>query len=113
MATSNESISRQYSKTFKAFIACMNIAKKGKTFIFVHPNFVAVDIKTWRALKAAKDVPHIVYDEVSEITPKQWDDLDKAIKKAGFPKPEVHSTSLGPNYFHRNYIPEPTEKPEI
>lgn len=113
MAIKTDSNFRQYSKTFKVFIACMNIAKKGKTFIFVHPNFVAVDIKTWRELKAAKDMPHIVYDEASEVTPKQWDDIDKALKKANFPKPEVHSTTLGPNYFHRNYIQKPIEKPEI
>lgn len=72
---------RQESKTFKAFMQCLDIAKAGKTFLFVHPNFVAIDAKTWRELQARLNPPVIYYDEASSITDKQLKEFDKAYKK--------------------------------
>lgn len=54
---------RMVGKTWKAFTKCLQWAQQGKTFIYVHPRFVAIDTQTW--LKLNKDnIGHkIVYFE--------------------------------------------------
>ena len=49
----------------------MNWAKQGKTFIFHHPNFVAIDRKTWDKInEKLHPKPYVIFDEASEVTPE-------------------------------------------
>jgi hypothetical protein len=72
---------RYAGKTWKAFTQCLQWAQQGKTFIFVHKNFVAIDMETWNRLKREKLPTMTFYDEVGEITEEQWAELDKIIPK--------------------------------
>jgi hypothetical protein len=56
-------------------------AKEGKTFIYVHPDFVAVDTKTWQILNKRERVPKIAYyDEYDDFTPETEAILKKILK---------------------------------
>lgn len=81
MVTSIESYARQYSKTFKMFIECMKIAKTGRTFLYVHPDFVAIDKRTWDILQAKAHAPIISYNEAASISDKDLKRFEKDFKK--------------------------------
>lgn len=72
---------RMVGKTWKAFTKCLQWAQQGKTFIYVHPRFVAIDTQTWLKLNK-KEVNHkIVYFEEYQPWSKEMQaELDK-IKK--------------------------------
>lgn len=72
---------RKLGKTFKMFIACMKIAAQGKTFLYVHPNFVAVDNKTWETIQSKLHAPVIYYNESQSITDKDLKKFEKEFKK--------------------------------
>lgn len=67
-------------KTWKAFTKCLQWAQQGKTFIYVHPKFVAIDTETWIKLNK-KNVDHkiVYYDEYATMTPAMQAELDKLI----------------------------------
>lgn len=70
---------RNYQKTFHAFMQCMKTAEEGKTFVYMHPKFVAVDIKTWEKLqKKARPKPVIYFDEWGDL-PIDWEPTIKPI----------------------------------
>lgn len=72
---------RQFGETFKRFTQCLMWAKEGKTFIYVHPDFVAIDTKTWEKLHKEKKIPRTVYyDEYQDWTPAMEARLDKYLK---------------------------------
>lgn len=68
---------RQFGETFKRFTQCLMWAKEGKTFIYVHPDFVAIDMKTWNKLKGEKRIPRVYYDEYADWTPEMSERLEK------------------------------------
>lgn len=62
---------RQAGETFKRFMQCLKWAKEGKTFIYVHPDFVAIDAKTWHELNRKANIPkNVYYDEFQDWTPE-------------------------------------------
>jgi len=64
---------RSFGETFKRFTACVQWARAGKTFIYVHPDFVAIDNKTWSKIQNELHPPierQIIYDECDEWTPE-------------------------------------------
>lgn len=74
----------RYGETFKGFIACLKWAKEGKTFIYWHPDFVAIDMKSWEAIDkilhpSAKIITY--YDESDNITPEKEAALKKLLKE--------------------------------
>lgn len=71
---------RYVGKTWKAFTKCLQWAQSGKTFIYVHPKFVAIDTETWLKL-TKKNVDHkfVYYDEYATMTPEMRAELDKII----------------------------------
>jgi hypothetical protein len=71
---------RAFGKTYEMFVECMKIAKAGKTFLYVHPNFVAIDVETWRVMQAKLSAPVIYYDESSFISDKDLKTFDKELK---------------------------------
>lgn len=72
---------RQAEETFKRFIQCLKWAKEGKTFMYVHPDFVAIDKKTWDKLKREKRIPRSVYyDEYAVWTPEMEERLNKYLE---------------------------------
>lgn len=81
MVTTIESYARQYSKTFKMFIGCMQLAKKGKTFLYVHPEFVAIDKETWNVMQSKLRAPVIYYNEAQFISDKDLNQFEKEFKK--------------------------------
>ncbi len=68
---------RTAGETFKRFTQCLKWAKEGKTFMYVHPDFVAIDIKTWNKLKREKRIPRVYYDEYQDWTPEMEARLEK------------------------------------
>ena len=66
---------RDIGKTIKAFMQCLSWAEEGKTFIYVHPKFVAVDTKTWENLQNRTNL-EVIMDEISD-TP--LDDLKEVV----------------------------------
>lgn len=71
---------RQFQKTFDAFVGCMKLAKEGKTFIYYHPDFVAIDMKSWKKIDKILHVPkYVIYDESGEWTEEQSKMLDKIL----------------------------------
>lgn len=71
----------RFGETFKRFMACMQWAKEGKTYIYYHPDFVAIDHKTWekiqRKLNPPKETIKFYYDEYDTIDPEQEEKLKK------------------------------------
>lgn len=64
---------RQAGETFKRFMACLQWAKEGKTFIYMHPDFVAIDQKTWKKIQDELQPPikqQVIYDEYQDWTPE-------------------------------------------
>lgn len=86
---------RFVGKTWKAFTKCLQWAQQGKTFIYVHPRFVAIDTKTWLKLNK-KNVSHkIVYFE--EYQP--WSaEMQAELEKIKMPKPD------GADRFRQEYL---------
>lgn len=69
---------RRMGETFRRFQQCMMWAKKGKTFIYYHPDFVAIDQKTWAKLQKREQIPKTVYyDEYQDWTPEMEARLNK------------------------------------
>ncbi|HYG84612.1 MAG TPA: hypothetical protein VD907_07100 [Verrucomicrobiae bacterium] len=82
-------------KTWKAFTKCLKWAQEGKTFIYVHPEFVAIDTETWLKLNKKRIDHKIVYfEEYQDWTPEMQAELDKI--KA--PRPD------GPDLFRQEYL---------
>lgn len=72
---------RFVGKTWKAFTKCLQWAQQGKTFIYVHPKFVAIDTETWLKLNKQNVDHKIVYFEEYQPWSKEMQaELDK-IKK--------------------------------
>jgi len=83
---------KAFGETFKRFMECLEWAKKGKTFIYYHPDFVAIDMKSWEAIdKKLHPSSKIItyYDEYDDITPereaelRKWLDLPTKVKQEG------------------------------
>lgn len=73
---------RTPGETFKRFMACVAWARTGKTFMYVHPDFVAIDTKTWEKITKRERIPkRVYYDELDEWTPEKQDILDKWLKE--------------------------------
>lgn len=73
--------SKRWHKTFESFMQCMGWAEEGKTFIYYHPKFVAIDMKTWNKLNKRKNLPTInYYDEYQDWTPEMDKQLSKILK---------------------------------
>ena len=72
---------RNFNKTIEAFMKCVEWAQQGKTFIFVHPKFVAIDMKTWDKLKRERLPSMTFYDEAGEISDEQLKEIDKILEK--------------------------------
>lgn len=73
---------RSYGETFKRFAQCIKWAKQGKTFIYWHPDFVAIDMKTWEEIEQKLNPrPIIYYDEYSEVTPENLAKIDKILSQ--------------------------------
>lgn len=74
-----DSFPYNYGKTYTQFLNCLKWAKKGKTFIFYHPDFVAMDHKTWiklnkktkpmtsQSTSISTPMPTIYYDEFKDV----------------------------------------------
>lgn len=45
--------------------------------MYVHPDFVAIDMKTWDKLKREERIPHVYYDEYADWTPEMEARLNK------------------------------------
>ncbi|MGV9002375.1 MAG: hypothetical protein ACOH18_05485 [Candidatus Saccharimonadaceae bacterium] len=73
--------SRRFGATFKMFMECMKIAARGKTFLYVHPNFVAIDKRTWDIVQSKLHAPIISYNEAASITDKDLKAFEKQFKK--------------------------------
>lgn len=72
---------RYAGKTWKAFTKCLQWGQEGKTFIFIHHNFVAIDVETWKKLHR-EALPTIKFlDEAGEVTDEQWAELNKILEK--------------------------------
>lgn len=75
---------RRAGETFKRFMQCLAWAEEGKTFMYVHPKFVAIDMKSWNKLKREKRIPQSVYyDEYADWTPEMSERLEKYLAGAG------------------------------
>lgn len=73
---------RAYGETFKRFTQCLRWAEEGKTFIYVHPAFVAIDSKTWDKLHKEKKIPReVYYDEFADWSPEIVAELNKYLKR--------------------------------
>lgn len=71
---------RSFGETFKRFMACLQWAREGKTFIYHHPDFIAIDRKTWDKIQAELRPPieqQVIYDEYANWTPKMEARLNK------------------------------------
>lgn len=69
---------RFVGKTWKAFTKCLQWAQQGKTFIYVHPRFVAIDTKTWLKLNK-KEIDHkmVFFEEYQPWSKEMQAELDK------------------------------------
>lgn len=69
---------RFVGKTWKAFTKCLQWAQQGKTFIYVHPKFVAIDTKTWLKLNK-KEIDHkmVFFEEYQPWSAEMQAELDK------------------------------------
>lgn len=69
---------RMVGKTWKAFTKCLQWAQQGKTFIYVHPRFVAIDTKTWLKLNK-KEIDHkmVFFEEYQPWSKEMQAELDK------------------------------------
>lgn len=69
----------RYGETFKRFMQCLQWAKEGKTYIYYHPDFVAIDHKSWEAIDKILHPPKntiIYYDEYQDWTPEMQERLN-------------------------------------
>lgn len=74
---------RRLGQTFERFKQCMQWASEGKTFIYYHPDFVAIDMKSWEAIDKKLHPPKRIityYDEYDDITPEKEVELRKWLK---------------------------------
>lgn len=75
---------RKFGKTFDNFMTCIRWAAEGKTFIFVDPKFVAIDMKTWDKIQHELHPPierQVIYDECSDWTPETEARLKELFEK--------------------------------
>jgi hypothetical protein len=75
---------RRFGETLKNFTQCLKWASEGKRFIYVHPDFVALDTKTWQQIQKELHPPlnrQIVYDECGEWNPEKEKLLKKILKE--------------------------------
>lgn len=77
--------SHRFGETFRRFTQCLQWAKEGKTFIYMHPDMVVIDMKTWKKiqkkLNPPKEIIKFYYDEYDTITPENEKLLDDYFKK--------------------------------
>lgn len=74
-------MARAFGKTIEAFMECLKMALEGKTFIYVHKDFVAVDSKTWARIHAERMPSIPFYDEFGSITDEQLEELEKILQE--------------------------------
>lgn len=59
----------KFGKAWLAFNQMMANFKQGKTGIYVHPDFVIIDMSTWIKLqKQTKAKPTLIIDEASNVS---------------------------------------------
>lgn len=60
---------RSIGKRFEQFQQLIKWAADGKTFIYMHPDMVAIDMKTWKQIqKKLSPKPPITIDESNELS---------------------------------------------
>lgn len=72
---------RRAGQTFERFMQCLKWAEEGKTFIYWHPKFVAIDMKQWEQIQKKLNPPIkkslMFYDEYEDLTPEREKELQK------------------------------------
>ena len=84
MASSSklERVPRQFGKRWLEFNLFLQNIKKGKTFIWFHPDWIMMDWKSYRRLQDnGRKISGVVYDEVGKIP----DELFNLLHKSDYP----------------------------